>query len=150
MVGDLPSGKDYFGTPNISALEDAVKAFQLEQAIVVHDRLSKMIRYGERKTGAGLDVAKSETRELEICQDQITRLILLWSTAKAILYLLTVREGNAKMHFPALRMKIPYAAALVLSKVGDEHSEIDREGIMTLSAFTEFHGYLKMWGLVSH
>jgi hypothetical protein len=141
-----------FSSVSTPMLEEAIKAFMVEQAIVLNDRVSLMIQFGEYKARpekAGLLAAIVEKGDMDKLQARLNRLTLLVSTCRAILFLTTSSNARAHLHFPALRAKIPYATALVMSLVGADDTPTDTEGTMTLAAFTEFYGYLEGWKVVS-
>ncbi|HEX9136134.1 MAG TPA: hypothetical protein VF905_04205 [Nitrospirota bacterium] len=141
-----------FSSVPTAAIEDALKSFVAEQAIVLNDRLGLMIRFGEYKAQTprpGIVSAIVEKGDMDALQIRLHRLTLLISTCRAILFLTTSMNARAELHFPSLRMKIPYAAALALSLVGADETQIDTEGTMTLAAFTEFYGYIEGWKVVN-
>lgn len=134
------------------AIEDAMKAFIAEQAVVLNDRARLMLRFGEykaRPVRPGIIGAVVEKGDMDALQVRLQRLTLLISTCRAILFLMTSNQARGELHFPVLRAKLPYATALVLSLVGAEETKTDAEGTMTLAAFTEFYGYLEGWKVVS-
>lgn len=132
-------------------LDDAMKRFMEDHAVLLNERINWLFEYGpacDEALRSHKPQVHSRCQKLESlikrAEAQMRQRVLLAGAAKGAIHLQKGMD-TGPVGFPQLRARLPEATQLILSLVGNADQEVAPNDQVTLAVFAEFYQSISLW-----
>lgn len=135
----------------ISMLEDAIKRFMEDHAVILNERIHHLFEYGPACDSALKshdpkvhDRCRKLEQSIKNAEAQMRQRVLILGAAKGVIFL-QQGKSTGPVGFPQLRSRLPRATQLILSLVGNADRENSPDDQVMLAVFAEFYQSVSLW-----